>query len=1110
MLFTDIEGSTRLLRQLRDDYGVVLADHHRILRAAFDAHEGSEIGTQGDALFVAFTRVRSAAEAAVEAQRALAAHDWPDGVELRVRMGMHTGEPSVGEAGWHGIVLHRCARIAASAQGGQVLVSSATAEILHDDLPLGCELIELGERQLKDFDRPERVYQLAAEGLLTEFPKLASPKPAPRPRRAAQELIGRDDERELIDEVLDDARDSRSRALVIRGEAGVGKSALLLHAVEQAEGFRVLRATGFESDSDLAFSGLLQLLRPLLDRLDELPEHQANALAGALGLKPGQEVERLQIGVATLGLLALAAEDDDILIAVDDAQWLDSASNDAILFASRRLEADRVAVVLTVREGEVDYATPGLEELRLEGLSPEATGLLLAAHATTELAPGVADRLYELTNGNPLALVELPRVLSEEQLHGAEPFEQPLNLGSRVERVFRGRMEVLGADAQRALLIASASDSDALDSIVGALAVAGINASALQEAEDAGLISLVEQSLLFRHPLARSAVYHSAAPSERRAVHTALANALTGPRDVERRAWQLASAALGPDEEVAVALEEAADAARERAGYGGASAAYERAARLSPDLDSRVRRLLAAGDAAWNAGQTPRAVALLEEGLADCREPLIRGRLLNARAHIERHAGDARIAYPWFIEAAELLDDVAPVDAAAARIGAWRASLLAGNGQALAVAQALMDHAEQDGGIQEFFACLALSAQDPDPDRRRELLHRANELVEEHGDEVFAPAPRLVSLAGMAATSVESGMRICAWAVDWARERGVYGALPASLTRRSSFERRLEQWSTAYATLSEAVMIASEQGTRHFLRGALVDLAEYEALRGEEAACRAHLEEAEALAAVVGGAGSQYEQETLGLLALSLGRYEAAIAAYEPLVLGRTYDDVGYDRPGAPPVRSEWLIPNLLEAYLRVGRRKDAERLLGPREAYTSRLSANRSGANTARCRGLLAADDSFDPHFEEAIEKHVLARESFDGARTRLCYGERLRRAQRRRDARDQLRPALDLFERFGAAPWAERTRAELRATGERLRPRDEAREELTAQELRIALQAAEGKTNRQIGATMFLSPKTVEFHLGRAYRKLGITSRAELIRHFVSGQPAPEPVPS
>jgi DNA-binding CsgD family transcriptional regulator len=492
-----------------------------------------------------------------------------------------------------------------------------------------------------------------------------------------------------------------------------------------------------------------------------------------------------------------------------------------------------------------------------------------------------------------------------------------------------------------------------------------------------------------------------------------------------------------------------------------------------------------------------RAIALLDDGLTSCRDPILRGRLLNIRAHIERQAGDARIAFPWFTESAELLDDVSPVDAAGARIGAWRASLLAGNGEQLAVAQALMDHAELDGGIQEFLACLALGVEHPDPERRRELRERAKFLVEERGDEVFSEAPRYVSLAGMAATSMANGLSICTWAVNWARENGVYGALPAALYRRSNLERVLGEWGTSYATASEALMLAAENGARYFQLGCLRDLAELEALRGEEPECRAHVEDARALAPSVGGSTGDNEQATIGLLELSVGRYEAAVAAYEPLVLRGVHTRA---RRGPGEVDYESMFANLIEAYVRLGRIADAERLIEQRATHSETGSAS-AAAGMARCRGLVAGEDDLERHFHEALELHARAGESFGEARTRLCYGERLRRVQRRRDARDQLRMALETFERLGAAPWVERARAELRATGERVRARGPEHEELTAQELRIAQLAAEGKTNRQIGVAMFLSPKTVEFHLGRAYRKLGISSRAELIRHFVSG---------
>jgi class 3 adenylate cyclase/DNA-binding CsgD family transcriptional regulator len=1042
MLFTDIEGSTRLLKQLGERYGDLLADHRRLLREAFAAHDGHEIGTEGDSFFVTFARARDAVEAAVDGQRALARHRWPDGLEPHVRMGMHTGEPSIGEVGYHGIGVHRGARVASAAHGGQVLLSSATAELVQDDLPAGVSLLSLGAQQLKDIDRPETLYQLVADGLRADFP---SPK-------APATLVGRDDECALLDGVLEAARGSQSRALAIRGEAGVGKSALLAYAVERADGFLVLRATGFEGEAELAFSGLLQLLRPLAERIDELPPHQAAALGGALGLSPGELTDRLTIGVATMALVALAAEDADVLLAVDDAQWLDSASSDAILFAARRLEADRVAVVLTVRDDR--FLTAGLEELRLAGLRYEAS---------RRLVPHLTERLYQLTQGNPLALVELPEALTDAQLDGAEP----LNLGARVERAFRGRVQALSAAAQRALLVAAANDSDRLDAVVAL----GVDWRALGEAEDAGLVTLTGEAVSFRHPLVRSAVYHSAAPSERRAAHAALAGAVG---DIERRAWHLASAAIGPDEEVAEALEQAAAAAQGRSGYGAASSAYERAARLSPEPRSRVRRLLAAGEAAWNAGRTPRAIELLDEALAGCDDDdvVLRGHLLNARGHIERHTSNPAAAYAMLVEAAGLLDEASPLDAATARVGAWRAAvLLSDRNKRRAVAEALSERAEADGGLQEFFSSLVLGAET----QERALLERAETLFEEQGGELFAASPRYVSLAGMASQELgafERGLAVSTAAIGWAREHGVHGALPVALMRRAWFETALGAWPAAYATLLEALEVAVQQETFHFVRSILLDLATLDARRGDEAACRRHVQEAGALLEPLGWTDDPGGRERLAILELGLGRLDTAVELYES-VPGRGTAD-------------------LAEAHARSGRRAEALTLLATLESDAD--------PRVGRVRGLLADDDGFDRHFKEALELHGARATRFEEARTRLCYGERLRRAGRRRDARDQLRPALEAFEQLGAIPWAEQARAELRATGERVRARGPEHEELTAQELRIALQAAEGKTNRQIGAALYLSPKTVEFHLGRAYRKLGISSRAELIRHFAT----------
>ena len=523
----------------------------------------------------------------------------------------------------------------------------------------------------------------------------------------------------------------------------------------------------------------------------------------------------------------------------------------------------------------------GLEELRLEGLGREAA---------RRIAPHLTDRLYELTQGNPLALVELPEALTEAQLEGAEP----INLGARVERAFRGRVQALSAPAQRALLIAAANDSDHLDAVIAS----GVDWRALGEAEDAGLVTFTGEAISFRHPLVRSAVYHSAAPSERRAAHAALARALG---DVERRAWHLASAAIGPDEEVADALEQAAAAAQGRSGYGGASSAYERAARLSPTAEARVRRLLAAGDAAWNAGRTPRAIELLDEALAACDDDVLRGHLLNARGHIERHTSRPAAGYAMLVEAAALLDEASPLDAATARVGAWRAAHLMGDlDKRRAVAETLAARAEKDGGLQEFFSSLALGAE----------LH-------ERG----TPRPGGDALRGAGRRPVRGGAALCL-----SGRHGVPGARGVRARpggdgggdRVGAGARRARR--AASGAAAQVVVRGRARSLARRLRddvgggrdrGAagdaalppvrgLLELALLDAHRGDEPACRRHVEEARALLEPLGWTNDVGGRERLAVLELGLGRLDAAIELFES-VPGRALDR---SRRGLCPERS--------------------------------------------------------------------------------------------------------------------------------------------------------------------------------------------------------------
>ena len=444
----------------------------------------------------------------------------------------------------------------------------------------------------------------------------------------------------------------------------MGKTALLDYAAERAEDMTVVRALGVEYEAELEFSGLLELLRPLLEHLDEIPPQQAEALTSALGLGEPKPYDRFTTCAATLSLIAAAAEAKPLLILVDDAHWLDLATDDALLFAAKRLEADSVAILLAVREGgERPFVAPALEHHEVGTLGSEDAAVLLAGDEGRVVAPEVASRLCEATQGNALALVELGSSLTAEQLAGREELPDPVPAGPTLERAFAWRAETLPPESRRALVVAAVSISDEAETIAEALDSLEIGRGALEPAEDAGLVSLDDGDLRFRHPLVRSAIFHSAPPSERRDAHRALAEALRNRDDAERLAWHLASAAIGTDEEAAVALEEAARRAQERSGYAAAAAALERAASLTADEEARPRRLFAAGDAALSAGRPNDALTLLAEALAQ-DEPRLRAAALRLQGRIEYLAGRPKEAARVLIEASRVLEDLDPALAA--------------------------------------------------------------------------------------------------------------------------------------------------------------------------------------------------------------------------------------------------------------------------------------------------------------------------------------------------------------------------------------------------------------------------------------------------------------
>jgi DNA-binding CsgD family transcriptional regulator/tetratricopeptide (TPR) repeat protein len=912
-------------------------------------------------------------------------------------------------------------------------------------------------------------------------------------------LVGRESECARLDELLDQARMGRSGAVVIRGEAGIGKTALLEYAAAAAHDMTVVRAVGVESEVQLEFSGLLEVCWPLRARLDELPDRQAGVLRSALRTGPAEELDRFSVGAATLGLLAAAAESNPVSVIVDDAQWLDPASQEALVFATKRLQADRAVILFGARDGEEQpFEAPGIESLALTGLPREAAADLMLEADAAAMAPAVADRLYEATGGNPLALLELPGLLSAQQLTGTAPLSDPLPAGASVERAFARRAEALPEESRRALVVAAVSRSNEADVIAAAMVALDIPAEALGPAEDAGLLRIDDGRLEFRHPLVRSAVFHGANASDRRGAHRALASALTATRHAEVRAWHLAGAALGPDDEASEALEQAAEHARRRGGYAAAAAALERAARLSPDAGTGARRLAGAADAAWRAGRTEAASRLVGEALAGAADDDLRATALRLQGSIEFFAGNGEAAAQAMLESLDLLDEGDPGVAVAAAADAVHALLRVRKPDlALDTAMRARALAPEDGSDADaeatsalgYALCFAGRFGEAEPHLRRALELSAST---QESSPSFLRVVRLSAAFGWLGRHEEAHAYLRGL-VARAREDGAAGALAPLLATSAWQALHAGRWNEAYADASEAFELAEALDQPVTATQVLGVLAWVSAFRGDEDRCRRHSEDCQRMAAERGHRlYGLLASLCVGMLEIAHGRIEAALAELEPVA--RHADERRIYVPGVSPQLE------LAEAHIRAGSAGEAEPILAAFER-SELTSVALFGAQAERCRGLLAEADGFEPHFTKALDLHAECENPFALARTRLCYGEQLRRARRRIEAREQLRAAVDTFERIGAAPWAQRAGTELRATGETLRRRESHEaEELTPQELQIALQVAEGKTNKEVGAALFLSHKTIEFHLSRIYRKLDIHSRAELIRLYAT----------
>ena len=912
-------------------------------------------------------------------------------------------------------------------------------------------------------------------------------------------LRGRETERARLDQLLRAVSAGESAALVLRGEAGIGKTALLDSAAELAEGYRVLRAVGVESEMELPFAALHQLCAPLLDGLERLPPPQRDALGTAFGLSSGPRPDRFLVGLAALSLLSEAAEAQPLICLIDDAQWLDRSSAQVLSFVARRLEAESV-LLLFARRDQLDHdELAGMPELRLQGLSDADARELLASANIGPLDELVRDRIIAETRGNPLALLELPRGLSPASLGGGFALPDGLPLPSRIEASFRRRVEQLPTETQRLLLVAAAEPIGDPTLLWRAAAELGIPTEAAAPAEADNLIEIGAR-VTFRHPLLRSAIYRAASPEERRGPHRALAVATDPEADPDRRAWHRAHAALAPDEDVAAELDLSAARAQARGGLAAAAAFLERAAELTPEPGRRAWRALAAARAKRLAGLPHAASALLSTVATGPLEELDAAMLQRLRGQIALDLSRGGEAAPLLLDAAKRLESL---DAATAREtyleALWAASVAGRFG----------------GGVLDAAEAARAAPPAPEPPRSTDLL--VDGLAVRFTEGYAAGAPILKRALGvvrdeagrdeqdmlgqwMAARVAvelfddETWNLLATRHVQIARDTGALSVLPATLNYLAGMRIAEGNLDAAATLLDEAEAITASTGNARSVVGRLV-LA---ACRGDVGQASILIEALEREAPARGdGAVLTAGEAARALLHNGLGHYEMALAAAQQ---ASAQDELG---------ASSLSLPELVEAATRSDRPQVAADAL-------ERLSERARAAGTefalgieARSRALMSEGAPAEGLHREAIELLGRTRMRVEVARAHLLYGEWLRRENRRVDARQQLRSAHEMFGTMGADGFAERAARELLATGERARKRTaDTRGELTAQEAQIAQLARDGYSNPEIGAQLFISPRTVEYHLHKVFTKLAISSRTQLDAALPSGTREPQPV--
>jgi DNA-binding CsgD family transcriptional regulator len=908
-----------------------------------------------------------------------------------------------------------------------------------------------------------------------------------RIRTPTKRLFGRDREREVLDRLLESALRGSGGVLVAHGEPGVGKTALLDEVVEAGRQFRVARTVAVEGEMELAFAALQQLCSPFLELMDRLPQPQHGALGVAFGLSAGPAPNPFLVGLAVLGVLAEAAERQPLLCVIDDAQWLDSASARALAFAARRLDAERIAVIFATRE--LGDALARLPELHVQPLGRRDSRALLESVLPARVDDRVLERIVAETRGNPLALLEVPRGLTPAQLAGGFGFPAAVPLSASIEQGYARQVAALPDDARRLLLVAAADPVGDPALVWRAAERLGIPEAAAQTVESEDLLALSPRAV-FRHPLVRSAVYGAAGLNERREVHQALAAATDPTLDPDRRAWHRAQAAAAPDEEIAAELERSAARAQARGGFAAAAAFLERAVALTPESSARAHRALAAAQSKFQAGaldDTDGLLAIAESATA--MDEHLRAHVHLLRAQITFASTRGSDAPALLLDAARELERIDPTLARATYLEALSAARfagpLAGDADLVKVGQAALAGAPL-----------------PRVPRPSDLLLHGLAVQVTQGYAAGAPPlkvalrafdsetalppeeARWLSLALWAAADLwDDGTwrRLATRELERARKLGALTAIPLVLSMLSYIHAMSGELAAAEALLDEIRAVSDATGTPAqpyqgmwiaALRGRETDTRDLIRAARDEAASRAE------------GYATFVSEHVTAVLYNGLGQYRDAVAALRRQAVDPSHRDSS-PRPMA----------ELIEAAVRAGEPELAQLALGQLAETTSAAGTDWALGIEARSRALLIDGEAAETLYREAIDRLGRTSIRLQLARTHLLYGEWLRRQRRRLDAREQLRTAHELFREFGAEAFAERARVELLATGEHARKRTvDTLGQLTPQESEIARLAAQGETNREIAARLFISASTVEYHLRKAFRKLDVKSRTQL----------------